>query len=101
MSKTETQDTSAVKARSKTAMKRTEQVMYIGPSIKGVASTNTIFNNGLPDRLIQKIGEEPVIGTLIVPVKDLAEARKEINEPASAIRACYEQVLFYLEKGGK
>lgn len=101
MSKTETQDASAVKARSKTATKREGPVMYIGPTIKRVVSTNTIFNNGLPDRLKQKISEEPVIGTLIVPVNGLSEARKKLNEPASAIRACYEQVLLNLKKGVK
>lgn len=79
----------------------TKSVMYIGPTIKGVVSQNTIFNNGLPSSLEEKKKEIPALYSLVVPIEQLAQARKELKERNSVIGTCYKQVLLYLnEKGG-
>lgn len=89
----------AVKAqgtKTKSAAKRedtpNEPVIYIGPSIKNVASTGTVYNNGLPDVLQKETEKQQVLKSLVIPVSRLADAQKEINTPGSAMNLIYKKV---------
>lgn len=70
-----------------------ETVMYIGPSIKNVVTTGTLYNNGLPKTLALEMEKQPVIGSLVVPVSKLAEAQKELATPGSALQLIYNKVV--------
>lgn len=70
-----------------------ETVMYIGPSIKNVVITGTLYNNGLPEILRSEMEKQPVIGSLIVPMSRLAAAQKEIATPGSALNLIYNKVV--------
>lgn len=78
-------------AKAKEKEKRT--LVYIGPSIKNLVSSGTVYNNGVPEALIQEMKEQPVIKSLLVPVEELAEARKELAQPGSALKIIYDKVV--------
>lgn len=74
-------------------------VVYIGPTIPGVVTTNTIFNNGISNELQILTGELPAIKELIVPVDKLVGARAKLRDRKSATSICYEKALLYAKKG--
>ena len=53
----------------------TGQLIYAGPTITNVVKQYTIYTNGLPKILEEKIEEVPAIKKLIVPVNRLREVR--------------------------
>lgn len=74
------------------------QMIYIGPSIRGVAQTGTVFRNGLPESLKKMMNEAPVFNSLLIQVKELGKARKELKEGSSALTACYNKAAAILKK---
>ena len=70
-----------------------ETVVYIGPSLRGVADRNTTFNNGLPEGLVKAIEERPEMKNLLVPLSKLPEALKDINHKQGAYYAFYKKAL--------
>ena len=66
----------AVKATTRKTVTNTkrETVMYIGPTVRGVVITGTLFKDGKLPALAEKRTEEmPVLQSLFVPVSKLAE----------------------------
>lgn len=85
-------------------VQQTEQVetlAYVGPTIVGVASHNTIFNNGLPDALKLAIEKESAFRGLVIPINKLASALKEIDTKSGATFSLYEKVANYESQEGK
>lgn len=70
---------------------RKETVVYIGPTMKGVAITGGLYNNGLPEELKNEIEKRPMLRELVVPVERLAEAKKELAKPGSALATIYKK----------
>lgn len=68
-------------------------MVYIGPSIKNLVSSGTVYNNGVPEALIQEMEDQPVIKSLLIPVEELAEARRELAQPGSALKIIYDKVI--------
>lgn len=89
MKKTKTEET-----------KKTEQVIYVGPSIKNVVRQHTVYTNGLPAILEEKAKELPAIKKLVVPVSKLTEVREQLKKTGTAYSVFYAQVKEYAE-GGK
>lgn len=88
----------AQKATTKGSAK--EAVMYIGPSVTGVAVKGTLYKEGkLPELLKKKIEEIPVLASLLVPVSRLTQTTKERRDPKSEISTCYANAAAELEKG--
>lgn len=83
------------KEAAKSPMWDGKTVMYVGPTIRGVAAEGSLFKNGLPELLKNEMEKQPAIRDLIVPVDRLAEANKELAMPGSALAAVYRKV----EKG--
>lgn len=75
-------------------------VVYIGPTIRGVVQTSTVFNNGLPAVVKEKVKKMPLLGEMLIPVADLGKARKEMAVKGSAVRSCYDKVAELLKKEG-
>lgn len=69
-----------------------EAAIYIGPSIKGLVSTGTVYNNGLPDNLKLEMEKQPAIKNLVVPVSELSGARKDLRIPGSAMSIIYNKI---------
>ena len=92
-----TEDTTT--ATEKTKVAPVQQVIYIGPTIKGVVVENTVFSNGLPEELNKKMQEVPAMKSLLVKVEDLARAKRCMNLEGSAENMCYKKVIESMEKG--
>lgn len=78
-----------------------ETLAYVGPTIVGVASHNTIFNNGLPNALKLAMEKEPAFRGLVIPINKLASALKEIDTKLGATFSLYEKVANYKSQEDK
>lgn len=74
---------------------RNETLVYIGPTIVGVVTQNTFFNNGLSSELENVIKEMPAISNLIVPLSKYTKASSEINKKEGAMYEFYKKALQY------
>ena len=54
-------------------------VAYCGPTIKGIAPQYTVFVDGLPDKLKEKVEQVPLLKAL-VPLDKLAEMRVKLEQ---------------------
>lgn len=70
-------------------------LIYVGPTIAGVASHGMIFNNGLSEELNVAMEKEPAFNGLVVPVTELAKAIKEIEREFGATYVLYNKVVNY------
>lgn len=77
---------------------KTVSKMYIGPTFPGVEKAS-VYTNGLPDPLKEKVENYPVFGELIVDIGDLPATRKELANPESAVSRCYKIAESVLKKG--
>ncbi|RHR51972.1 hypothetical protein DWX10_16265 [Clostridium sp. AF18-27] len=76
---------------------RTEKTMvYIGPSIEHVVQSGTAFRGGYPPKVQEAITNRPYLQGLFVPADRLAQTKKELRDPGSAIRTLYRTA----EEGG-
>ena len=67
-------------------------VIYIGPTIPNVVQASTIFKDGVLSATMQKcVEEKPYIKKLLVPMKELPAAMKELKGE-SAISNIYRKV---------
>ena len=62
------------------AAQETARVAYCGPTIKGIAPQYTVFVDGLPDKLKEKVEQVPLLKALIVPLDKLAEMRVKLEQ---------------------
>lgn len=65
-------------------------IVYVGPDIPG-AKQYTVFNNGLPDVLKEKIKKYPFFNSLVIPVEKLAKASAELAREGSALSILYQK----------
>ncbi len=79
-------------------VKKESAKMYIGPTFKGVAYAS-VYTNGLPEPLAEKVEKYPLFAELIVDLDDLAAARKAKDDPESAISRCYAAAAEIIAKG--
>ena len=54
-----------------------KKVMYMGPTLRGVARSGSVFENGLPANLSKLAEKKPIIKNLIVPLAETVETRKQ------------------------
>lgn len=70
-------------------------LMYVGPTIVGVASHGTVLNNGLTESLKAAIEKEPAIRGLLIPIESAAVALREIDTKTGVTFSLYEKVANY------
>lgn len=87
--KTTAEPVAPAKATAPASAEKPEAVAYCGPTIKGIAAQGTVFVNGLPDKLTEKITEFPALKGLIVPRAKFAEVRAKVEKEGTA-----ENILF-------
>ena len=71
-------------------------MIYIGPSIDHLIQTGAAFAGGYPPKVEAALKKEPFLYDLMIPVSQLAEARKELSKPGSGLAALYRRA-----EGGK
>jgi hypothetical protein len=100
---TETAQAEAVQAETKTETAAVKQeaavkaVAYLGPTIKGVAVSGTIYSAGLPEGLNEKIKEVPAIKGLLISVDKLAASSVAIQTEGTALNTLYKTVAAKLQ----
>lgn len=65
-------------------------VVYCGPTLPGTARQYTVYQNGIPGPLAGAVAENPALGSLILPLNRLPEARKAISGRAGPIYRLYQ-----------
>lgn len=69
---------------------RQEARIYIGPTLKGVTITGTVYNGDLPPALKEAIHAIPVMKELVVPISQLIETNRKLADQNSALSKFYE-----------
>ena len=70
------------------------KVVYVGPTIPGVATRNTTYEE-IPDSIQEAAVSAPYLASLCVPISGLADALKQIANKTGAIYAFYKKALTY------
>lgn len=65
--------------------------VYVGPSIAGIVQEGAAFSGGYPPKVAAAVRQAPFLADLMVPPEKLAEARKEVRNPDSALGALYRR----------
>lgn len=69
-----------------------ENVVYLGPTIKGVAKYSTCYERGvLPQKVQDCIRELPMMKRLFVPVSGIVAATKELSKGQSVLNTIYSE----------
>lgn len=86
---TEKKTTAAQEAQ--TTAENVGTVAYCGPTVKGIAPQYTVFVDGLPEKLKEKVEQVPLLNALIVPLDKLAETRVKIDQEGTRENILYNK----------
>lgn len=86
---TEKKTTAAQEAQ--TSAEAVGTVAYCGPTVKGIAPQYTVFVDGLPEKLKEKVERVPLLNALIVPLDKLAEMRVKIDREGTRENILYNK----------
>ncbi len=75
-----------------------KKVIYMGPTIRGVAVQGTVFEDGIPPELQKIAVHERAVNALIIPVKDLPRANRELATAGSALDILYKKAEKKMEE---
>ena len=73
------------------ATETTGATAYCGPTVKGIAPQYTVFVDGLPEKLKEKVEQVPLLNALIVPLDKLAETRVKIDQEGARENILYNK----------
>lgn len=73
------------------------KIVYVGPTIIGVATRNTVYSE-IPDTLQTASQNAPYLIGLCVPIAKLSEAMAQIKNQNGAIYTLYKKALAYSAK---
>ena len=80
---------------------KTEAVLYVGPTISGIAITGTVYTT-IPEAAKAAKADAPMILNLFIPIREYGEAERMIREKRGYVYSAYaEAQKFKLERGGK
>lgn len=69
------------------------KIVYVGPTIPGVANRNTFYDDTPSEPLQAAVRETPFLGNLIVPISGLSDALTQIRTQKGAIYTIYKKAL--------
>lgn len=69
-----------------------EQVMYIGPTLRGVAKSGAVFSGGIPKKLEKLAAKKPIIKNLIVPISGIVQAKKDVDIEGTVAAVAYDRI---------
>ena len=71
---------------------KAEKLVYVGPTINGVAARNTVYTT-VPRTLQEAAETAPFLLQLLIPITDLPEAMRQIQNKEGFIFALYKKAL--------
>lgn len=87
----EAQSTADIK-EARATEKTVKPLVYCGPTIKGIAPQYTVFTDGMPEKLKEKVEQVPLIKAMLVPLSKFAEMRVKIEQPGTRENILYKKV---------
>ena len=76
----------------KKAKQAASTVVYVGPTIPGVAKQYTAYKGGLPRTLEAAMEKTPAMGGLVVPLEELPDAMDKLRRGYGHIYRLYRLV---------
>lgn len=67
-------------------------VVYCGPPIRGLIRQYTAFTSGLPAQVKDAAGKNAAFAALIVPLEQLPEAMRQIQQKSGRFYTLYQRV---------
>lgn len=83
------------------AVSKKKNLVYIGPTIPGVAYNGTTYIDGLPEALEDKFKEIPALRQLLVPPSGWPDAQEQLKAQNGRLYIAYKMVQEYIRKGEK
>ncbi len=69
-----------------------KKVMYMGLTLRGVARSGSVFENGLPANSVQTGRKKTIIEHLIVPLAGALEPKQAIDTEGTAEAVAYDKI---------
>ena len=79
------------------AAKVAEPLMYVGPTIRGVAIQNRVYTE-IPGTAKTAMAECPLLANLFVPVEKYTEVEKQLDTGKGGFYVAYTAALEYRDK---
>ena len=92
-----TEKLAAVKAAAPAAVKAAEPVMYVGPTIKGVAIQNRVYTE-IPETAKKVMKDCPLLANLFVSVERYTEAERQLDAGKGELYVAFEAALGFKDK---
>lgn len=80
--------------------KEPENLMYVGPTIPGIAIQNTIYTK-IPQAAAEACKKVPEMRNLFIPILKYPEAEQMLRTGKGYIFSAYKKALQFKEEGGK
>lgn len=94
--KTAAPESTAAKVKA-TPVKEPDPVMYVGPTLKGVAIFSTVYNR-IPDAAKEAAKKAPLFLNLFIPVREYGKADEQLRAHKGYIYVAYEEAWEKLRK---
>lgn len=78
--------------------KEQNKIIYIGPTIEGVAIQNVVYNNGMPESAKEAIKEEAVLSALFIPLEQYSKGMAMLTGHKGYAYEAYVKALKYKDK---
>ena len=69
---------------------KTEAVLYVGPTISGIAITGTVYTT-IPEAAKAAKADAPMILNLFIPIREYGEAERMIREKRGYVYSAYAE----------
>lgn len=74
-------------------------VIYMGPDLHGIAAHASVFNKGLPPRLVKAMKDCKAIQRMVIPIEKAAIFKRNFLVQGSIERVSYGEAKKYKEAG--
>lgn len=88
------------KAMSEAENKAQEPLMYVGPTIPGIAIQNTVYEP-IPEAAVEAAKGLPVFLDLFIPIMKYPDAEQQIRKKTGRLYSAFTKALTLKNKGGK
>ena len=75
-----------------------KQVMYMGPTIRGVVRNGAVFSGGIPKSLEKMAEKKPIIKNLIVPLSEIVQVKKDVDTEGTVAAVAYNRISVMSEE---
>lgn len=88
------------KAPSEDEIKAQEPLMYVGPTIPGIAIQNTVYEP-IPEAAREAAKGLPVLLDLFVPIRRYPDAERQLRDKTGRFYSAFTKAFALKNKGGK